>query len=94
MGFDAVYSETQVHFDAATARRALRRLLQAIGQLAAFPHTGRRRVELNTDPTLLFWTVAPNLIAYRIQGEVLEVVAIERASRDWSKVLPESTPEH
>jgi hypothetical protein len=36
---------------------------------------------------VLFWSVAPTLIAYRRRGDGVEVLFIERAERDWRRLL-------
>ena len=71
-------------FDAPTALRVLERIESTFPLLQRNPGLGHRREDLSQDSNVLFWPVGLTLVAYRVREERLEVLAIERGSRDWT----------
>jgi len=51
------------------------------------PSLGHRRDDICLEEGVLFWPIGPSLLAYRVKGDRLEILAIERASRDWSSIF-------
>jgi plasmid stabilization system protein ParE len=51
-------------------------------QLSAFPRLGHPRPDLAPTRPYLFWPVRNYLIIYRIQIDVVEIIAVTHAARD------------
>ncbi len=78
-------------FGGETLERAKVRITQALDRLATFPGIGHRRPDLSREPSHRFWLLGPTLIAYRQVGSrLIEVILIERAERNWQRLLERS----
>ena len=48
---------------------------------------GHRREDLTGDEFIRFWPVGPSLLAYQSTDDGIVVLFIERADRDWKRLL-------
>ncbi len=78
-------------FGVRVAEEVFERLEAAFRRLAETPGLGHVREDITLDERILFWSVAPTLIAYRRQPGGIEILFVERAERDWHELL-RSTP--
>ena len=65
----------------AAADRWIGRLFDAFDKLARNPGMGHKLNGLTTYP-VLFWPVGAYLIIYRVQSELIEIVAVTQGARD------------
>lgn len=72
-------------FDVETSIKVLDRIEGALHLLCDNPSLGHDRPDITQRRDVKFWSVGPTLIAYRVTPEHLEVLVIERSSRDWPK---------
>jgi plasmid stabilization system protein ParE len=63
------------------ADRWIAKLFDAFENLARTPGMGHRREDLTAYPVLL-WPVGAYLIIYRVQKQLLEIVAVTQGARD------------
>jgi plasmid stabilization system protein ParE len=63
------------------ADRGINKLFDAFTSLAHAPGMGHKREDLTTFP-ILFWPVGAYLILYRVQDELIEIVAVTQGARD------------
>jgi antitoxin ParD1/3/4/toxin ParE1/3/4 len=59
----------------------IRKLFEAFDALAQNPGMGHKRNDLTTYP-VLFWPLGAYLILYRVQNELIEIVAVTQGARD------------
>ncbi len=71
------------------AERALTDISSAFEQLAKNPGIGHLREDLTPHRHIKFWSVGPSLIAYRNAEKYIEILFIERATRDWKLLMEE-----
>lgn len=65
------------------AWEAVARIMSALERLEQFPHMGRTgRVEGSRE---LVVTGTPFLVAYRLKGESIQILAVLHAARKWPK---------
>jgi plasmid stabilization system protein ParE len=90
-GLRATLEYVTQRFGARVAEEILENFVIAFDRLAENPGIGHHREELTRDEEIRFWTVGPSLLAYRQRpGLPLEILFVERAERDWSRLfLPE-----
>lgn len=79
--------QAQERFGLEIADRVRAELNTSFALLAAMPKAGHRRDDLTRDRSLRFWSVGPTLIAYRARAFGIEIVLVERGSRNWKRVL-------
>lgn len=75
---------------AATARRIVGELREAMRRLAHHPGMGHRREILSEDPNLRFWTVYSFLIVYYPSPQPIRVVRVLHGARDVAELLSHS----
>jgi plasmid stabilization system protein ParE len=63
------------------ADRWINRLFDAFQSLAQTPGMGHKREDLTAFP-ILFWPVGAYLVLYRVQDELIEIVAVTQGARD------------
>jgi plasmid stabilization system protein ParE len=63
------------------ADRWIGKLFDAFDKLACNPGMGHKRDDLTAYP-VLFWPVGAYLIVYRVQRELIEIVAVTQGARD------------
>ncbi len=63
------------------ADRWIGRFFEAFDALSRNPGMGHRRDDLTAYP-VLFWPVGAYLILYRVQNEIVEIVAVTQGARD------------
>lgn len=80
-----LYVEHQ--FDFATALQVLQKIEIACEKLALNPGLGHSRPDITSKESIRFWPVGPSLIAYRKSGSTIEVLFIERGSRNWAEMF-------
>lgn len=78
-----VYVEQE--FGADVADRVFDDLYRAFRLIGEHPEIGRSRPELWPLP-YLFWPVGPALVAYRADSVPVQIVAVDRAERDWPRL--------
>ena len=83
----AILDYVEGRFGVGVAERVLTRLVAALALLAEHPGVGHRREDITKDEHVKFWSVGPTLIAYRVVPSGLQVLFVERAERDWEKLL-------
>jgi len=71
--------------------RVLDQLESALSLLSQNPELGRSREDLCQDKEILFWPVGPSMIAYRVEEKRLEILFLERASRNWASFFEQFT---
>jgi toxin ParE1/3/4 len=64
-----------------------RRIVAAVERLPMFPESGRRVPERRQADALREVILSPYRIVYRLRGEVVEVVTVFRASRQFPKFI-------
>ena len=69
----------------ATAERQIERILTAIERLTAFPASGRPGRRAETRELVISRT--PYLVAYRIRGELIELLAVLHGRQRWPNAL-------
>jgi plasmid stabilization system protein ParE len=74
------------------ADRWIERLFDAFEKLAQNPGIGHKREDLTAYP-VLFWPVGAYLILYRVQSELLEIVAVTQGARDIPSFLRQRAQE-
>ena len=67
--------------DIDAADRWINKLFDAFTSLAKAPGMGHKRDDLTAFP-ILFWPVGAYLILYRVQDELIEIVAVTQGARD------------
>lgn len=77
---------TVEHFGSVIALELEARMRSTMELLADFPEMGHTRVELTPKP-VLFFTVDPYLICYRIEDRTVVIVAILHGARDLERLL-------
>lgn len=86
-GFHRIVFYVEENFGLEVADRVVADLEKAFELLAANPDVGHHREDLTRDEYVLFWSVGPTLIAYRVKPEWLEVLFVERGELDWEALL-------
>ena len=86
-GFLRIVRYVEERFGLEVADRIVTDLENAFELLAANPHVGHHREDLTRDVRVLFWSVGPTLIAYRLGRQSVEVLFIERGEIDWERLL-------
>jgi plasmid stabilization system protein ParE len=90
-GLLGILRDVERDFDAFQALRVFDRIVAGFVLLAEHPGVGHVRSDLHRDPGVRFWSVPPSLIAYRVAPDgVLEILMVERAERDWPRLLGET----
>ncbi len=79
------YAESR--FGVRVAEQILDKLLGAFELLARSPGIGHRREDITSNDAVLFWSVRPSLLAYRVVDGVVEALFVERGERDWERLL-------
>ncbi|MFY9343886.1 MAG: type II toxin-antitoxin system RelE/ParE family toxin [Planctomycetota bacterium] len=74
-------------FGLAVADEVLTHLEVAFERLGRRPGLGHRRRDLTTNPRIRFWNVGPSLIAYERSEAGITVHLVERAERNWRRLL-------
>ncbi len=72
------------------ADRWIDKLFEAFHSLAKTPRMGHKREDLTAFP-VLFWPVGAYLILYRIQEDLIEIVAVTQGARDIPTFLSQRT---
>lgn len=72
------------------ADRWINTLFDAFSSLAQTPGMGHKREDLTAFP-ILFWPVGAYLILYRVQKELIEIVAVTQGARDIPIFLSQRT---
>ncbi len=72
------------------ADRWIDKLFEAFHSLAKTPRIGHKREDLTAFP-VLFWPVGAYLILYRIQEDLIEIVAVTQGARDIPAFLSQRT---
>lgn len=72
------------------ADRWINTLFDAFSSLAQTPGMGHKREDLTAFP-ILFWPVGAHLILYRVQKELIEIVAVTQGARDIPIFLSQRT---
>jgi plasmid stabilization system protein ParE len=72
------------------ADRWVNTLFDAFSSLAQTPGMGHKREDLTAFP-ILFWPVGAYLILYRVQKELIEIVAVTQGARDIPIFLSQRT---
>lgn len=72
------------------ADRWINKLFDAFTSLAHAPRMGHKREDLTAFP-ILFWPVGAYLILYRVQDELIEIVAVTQGARDIPAFLSQRT---
>jgi plasmid stabilization system protein ParE len=88
-GFRRIIFYVEERFGLEVADRVVTDLESAFELIAASPDVGHHREDLTRDERVLFWSVGPTLIAYRLGTECLEVLFVERGELDWGRFLTE-----
>jgi len=71
------------------ADRWVEKLFEAFESLVRNPGLGHKREDLTAHP-LLFWPVGAYLVLYRVQLELIEIVAVTQGARDIPSFLGQS----
>lgn len=77
----SVYLEAE--FGSVVEARALERIYAAMEMLHEHPNIGHPRHDLSRREGIRFWSVGPTLIAYHFDTKMVEILAVDRADRDW-----------
>ena len=86
-GFRRIVSYVEERFGLEVADRVIGQLERSFEQLAANPGIGHRREDLTQDGRVLFWSVGPTLMAYRLHPDWVEILFVERGDLDWERML-------
>lgn len=84
---DEILEFVESRFGALVADRVYADFLAAFRLLASSPKIGRARPEFWPEP-YLFWRCGPSLISYRADVNPIQIIAVSRASRDWTRTRP------
>lgn len=86
-GLSEIASYVYNRFDIDVAVATVEKIERACQMLAGNPGLGHRREELTRDEFIRFWPVGPSLLAYHPTDDGIVVLFIERADRDWKRLL-------
>ena len=81
LGRSLLYVERSFGKD--TARDVRDRYRAAFRRIAQNPEIGHRRDDLPSEIRL--WTVGPGVVAYQFRDGWVEILAVERAERNWDR---------
>ena len=86
-GVDRILDWVEDRFGVEVSDNVDKRLERAFDLLASQPGVGHVRHDIVESDEVLFWPVGPSLIAYRLVGTDVEVIAVERGAADWERVV-------
>jgi toxin ParE1/3/4 len=86
-GFLRIAFYVEERFGPRVADKVVQDLETALGRIAANPEIGHRREDLTRDEGVLFWSVGPTLMAYRVRPRWVEILFVERGELDWERML-------
>jgi plasmid stabilization system protein ParE len=75
-GYAGIAAYVGEQFGSVVAEHVLERIHEALARLGENPGLGHTREDLTRRREVLFWSVAPTLIAYRRRGDGVEVLFI------------------
>lgn len=86
-GLRNILEYVEGRFGVRVAERVLDKFESAFELLAESPGIGHARDDITKNERVLFWSVKPSLIAYRLVGDIVEVLLVERGEHDWGRLL-------
>lgn len=87
LGFENVILYVERELGSLVATEVLDRLEGAFEHIAENPGIGHARADITRIRVSNSGQVGPTLIAYRSASEVVEILFVERAARDWVRLL-------
>ena len=86
-GLKKILKYVKREFGPEVAEEVLSKFVDAFHRLAEHPDIGHRRDDLCSEPEIRFWPIGPTLIAYRQRDDDIQLLIVERAESDWSRLL-------